>query len=328
MEGLYYESAATTPFHFMSVAPLSGPGNASNPVRGLDYRNIDDFDLGVRYLQLLGVRYFMAYSTDSKSRADGNKNLKLVAEVRDRDKVAPLGWKIYEVRGTAGVAPLEFEPVVVTPHAGTQAECFGRKPTAGERVAELGPWECMAAGWWNDPSSLDRPLAAGGPSSWARVPVSEAASAPRRKLPSTRVTKIRETDDQVSFHVSRPGVPVVVRTSYFPNWEASGAEGPWRLTPNFMVVVPTSHSVTLHYARSGPEIIGIALSVLGVAGLVGLIVWRPRDPRAEAPSDGPDEAPGTDPPDDAPDGADVVTAPDAVEVRDRASEPEQVTGLP
>ncbi len=38
MEGLYYESAATTPFHFMAVAPLSGPGNASNPVRGLDYR--------------------------------------------------------------------------------------------------------------------------------------------------------------------------------------------------------------------------------------------------------------------------------------------------
>ncbi len=54
MEGLYYESSATTPFHFMAVAPLSGPGNASNPVRGLDYRTIDDFNLGVRYMQLLG----------------------------------------------------------------------------------------------------------------------------------------------------------------------------------------------------------------------------------------------------------------------------------
>ena len=34
MEGLYYESSATTPFHFMAVAPLSGPGNASNPSAG------------------------------------------------------------------------------------------------------------------------------------------------------------------------------------------------------------------------------------------------------------------------------------------------------
>ena len=85
MEGLYYESAATTPFHFMAVAPLSGPGNASNPVRGLDYRTIADFDLGVRYLQLLGVRYYMAYSTEAKTHADANPNLQAVAQVRDRD---------------------------------------------------------------------------------------------------------------------------------------------------------------------------------------------------------------------------------------------------
>ncbi|GIT76663.1 MAG: hypothetical protein Ct9H300mP31_11940 [Acidimicrobiaceae bacterium] len=27
------------------------------------------------------------------------------------------------------------------------------------------------------------------------------------------------------------GVPVLVRTSYFPNWEVEGALGPWRATP-------------------------------------------------------------------------------------------------
>ncbi len=69
--------------------------------------------------------------------------------------------------------------------------------------------------------------------------------------------------------MSRTGVPVVVKTSYFPNWEASGANGPWRLTPNLMVVVPTSRSVTLHYARSGPEWLGIFLTLIGIAGVVG-----------------------------------------------------------
>jgi hypothetical protein len=89
------------------------------------------------------------------------------------------------------------------------------------------------------------------------------------------VSDIRETDDSVSFRVSRTGVPVAVRTSYYPNWEAKGADGPWRLTPNFMVVVPTSRSVTLHFTRSGPERLGIALTGVGVVGLVGLVVWRP-----------------------------------------------------
>ncbi len=292
MEGLYYESAATTPFHFMAVAPLSGPGNASNPVRGLDYRTIVDFDLGVRYLQLLGVRYYMAYSPEAKARADENANLHLVARVRDRDGVAPLGWSIYEVRNQATVAPLRFEPVVVTPHAGTQSQCFGRPIPQGQHDPELGPWECTAARWWDDPTALDRPLAAGGPPSWERVPASHANTAPRRRLPAVKVSNVHETDNSVSFNVSRTGVPVVVRTSYFPNWEASGADGPWRLTPNFMVVVPTSRSVTLHYARSAPEIIGIGLSVVGVAGLVGLVVWRPRDPETEGRPHDSEDTPG------------------------------------
>jgi hypothetical protein len=91
-------------------------------------------------------------------------------------------------------------------------------------------------------------------------------------------------------------VPVVVRTSYFPNWQASGAEGPWRLTPNFMVVVPTSRSVTLSYARSGPEVIGITLSVAGFVGLIGLVLWRPRDPDGVRPPPDASEPTATGPP--------------------------------
>lgn len=299
MEGLYYESAATTPYQFMTVAPLSGPGNASNPVRGLDYRSLEDFDLGVRYLRLLGVRYYMAYSTEAKGRAATNPGLRLVDQVPDRDGAAPSGWDIYEVRGAKTVAPLRYEPIVVDAKAGPQSECFGRRPIKGQSNPTLGAWECLAAGWWNDPAALDRPLAAGGPASWARVAASRADTAPRRRLPAVKVSDIHDTDDSISFHVSRTGVPVVVKTSYFPNWEADGANGPWRLTPNLMVVVPTARSVTLHYARSGPEWLGIFLTVVGIGGLVGLVIWRPRRPESEPdPIPDPDPPAGFDPPAD------------------------------
>ncbi len=300
-------------------------------MRGLDYRSIEDFDLGVRYMQMLGVRYYMAYSTEAKSNADANPDLRQVAELKDHDGVPPSGWKVYEVEDFATVAPLEFEPIVVTPHAGTQAECFGRAPVTGERTAELGPWECMAAGWWNDPNALDRPLAAGGPASWKRVPASKTKSAPKTSLPKVTVTDIHQTDSSVSFHVSRTGVPVVVRTSYYPNWQASGADGPWRLTPNFMVVVPTSKTVTLNYARSGPEIVGIALSVFGVVGLGGLIFWRPRDPDDEPADPGPDETPGAGPPERADDwsetGAEVPSGTAGPEPAGVAGEEPQVPGV-
>jgi hypothetical protein len=319
MEGLYYESAATTPYHFMAVAPLSGPGNASNPVRGLDYRSLEDFDLGVRYMRLLGVRYYMAYSTEAKQRAAVNAGLRLVDQVPDRDGVAPSGWDIYEVRHSATVGPLRYEPIVVDAKAGTQSHCFGRRPIKGQKDPVLGAWECLAAGWWNDPAALDRALAAGGPESWARVAPAQADSAPRRRLPEVKVSEIHETDDSVSFHVSRTGVPVVVRTSYFPNWKASGANGPWRLTPNLMVVVPTSRSVTLHYARSGPEWLGIFLTLVGVGGLVGLVIWRPRRP-VSAPDPDPDPGP--------PAGFDLPESPEREAFPEQPSEPDEAPALP
>ena len=66
---------------------------------------------------------------------------------------------------------------------------------------------------------------------------------------------------------------MIVRESYYPNWRAHGASGPYRATPNFMVVVPTSKDVSLTFDRSGVEWFGIMLTVLGLLGL-GAIGWR------------------------------------------------------
>jgi len=59
-----------------------------------------------------------------------------------------------------------------------------------------------------------------------------------------------------------------VKVSYFPNWQAFGAEGPWRVTPNLMLVVPTSHDVTLHYGTSPANFVGLVLTGLGLVALV------------------------------------------------------------
>ena len=110
MEGLYYESSGTTPYHFMAVSTLEGPGNASNPVRGLDYRDISDFDLGVEYLRMLGVRYYLAYSSAGAAKADANTGLRKVATVPDTDGKPPQGWAIYEVADVPLVQPLPASP--------------------------------------------------------------------------------------------------------------------------------------------------------------------------------------------------------------------------
>ena len=66
MEGLLFESSATTPYHFLNQAELSaGP---SEPEVGLPYGPLN-VTLGVQHLQLLGVKYFMAETPQVEQEA-------------------------------------------------------------------------------------------------------------------------------------------------------------------------------------------------------------------------------------------------------------------
>ena len=66
-----------------------------------------------------------------------------------------------------------------------------------------------------------------------------------------------------------------MKISYFPNWHVSGATGPYRVSPNLMVVVPTSHHVTLTYGNTSWGWWGnIITDFTAVAAAVAL--WRRR----------------------------------------------------
>ncbi len=325
MEGLYFESSATTSFHFLTVSELAQ--SPSNPVRGLAYgTNSDptDFALGVKHLQMLGVSYLMLFSPQSEAMAASQPDLSLIATVPDLDGAPPKGWKIYRVSYPDEASPLvtglSVEPVVATVHAGNYKQCWGQAWTdTSTPIPKLGPWECAAAPWFMDASQLDKYWVASGPKSWKHIDIKQLAHTTETPIQPTQVSDIHEDPSTISFHVSDLGKPVLVRTSYFPNWKAHGASGPYRVAPNLMVVVPTSHDVKLTYGLTAVDWLGRLGTVVGLAGLGGLFAWKglaqyraTGDP--EAPGDG-DGGGGTPPVDgDRPDGEGVEDdAPDAEE---------------
>ena len=267
MEGLYFESSATTPYHFLSAAKLSKA--PSNPQRGLPYQSLD-VDAGVRDLQLLGARYYLAFSPDAVTQAMANPNLREVATTGR--------WHVYEIAGSELVTPLPFEPAVLE---GVSDQHEG--------------WLDASVKWFSDPSRREVPLANDGPDDWYRVRVRsvegqsvggqppqvgstvEIPPAPLETAPPTEVRNIKVGDHSLSFDVDRPGSPVLVKVSYFPNWKASGAEGPWRITPNLMVVVPTSTHVSLRFAYTPVDVLGWLLTLAGI----GLVVLFARQGRVD-----------------------------------------------
>ena len=211
---------------------------------------------------MLGIRYYMAQSDTAKGLADVHPSLRLVADIPDRDQIAPLGWKVYEVQDAPLVEPLQYTPVVVADQGSSGWQQSGSR------------W---LTDWFNDPEALDRLLVADGPREWARADAADARGvAFGDQLPEVTVSDVREREQSVSFRVSRTGVPVLVKTSYYPNWKVSGAKGVYRASPNFMVVVPTSEAVTLRFERAGVDWLGILLTLFGLVALVPLARWKPR----------------------------------------------------
>lgn len=238
MEGLYFESSTTTPYHFLNQSALSE--SPSRAQRNMPYTDFD-IGLGVRQLQLMGVRYYMA-SSDLAVRSAGAH--------RDLTEVATSGpWTVFEVSDAPLVEPLENEPVVRT--------------DVHDAVHE---WIPATAPWFQAPGQWELFWASSGPENWQRT--DDPSSAERRAMPQVEVANIESGTDWVRFEVSEVGTPILVKVSYFPNWEVDGAEGPWRVTPNLMVVIPTDTTVELTYGRAPVEFAGWALTGIGVVLVV------------------------------------------------------------
>lgn len=267
MEGLFFESSMTTPYHFVMQTELSE--SPSSAQRDMPYNGFN-MNLGVQHLQLMGVRYYMATSQQA---------IQAAREHPDLTETATSGpWEIFEVADSEVITPLSYEPAVLS----------GVGHGAGEWLEEprdqQGRFYGPSVEWFLNPAAWDVPLSLGGPDEWQRIEPDQVPDS--RRVTPTQVSDVDVGRDTISFGVDRVGSPVLVKASYFPNWQVSGAEGPWRVTPNLMVVVPTENQVELSYGRTSVEWLAYALTTLGVVGLVLLSrrgVYRFTDP-PEKPS--------------------------------------------
>ena len=262
MEGLFFEAAGSTPYHFITAAAMSK--QSSNPVRELRYDN-NDAALGVRYMQELGVKYFMGFTPEAIAQASQQEGLTEVA------RSGP--WVVYRVANSDVVTPLAVQPVV--------ANISSSNPR--ERWLEVG------TSWFQNPEVWTTPIADNGPSEWQRVDVvvdesqreGEPNSNNRRvdvvkpavaltpvPLDPVVVSNVDIGEESVKFSVDKIGVPVLVRVSYFPNWKVDGAKGPYRVAPNMMVVIPTSTNVSMHFGWNLRDYVAYLLSFAGIAWIV------------------------------------------------------------
>ncbi|MHB1988717.1 MAG: glycosyltransferase [Acidimicrobiales bacterium] len=256
-DGIYFESSTTTPFHFLDVSEVSQNGEAPDPVAGLNYPGFNLPD-GIRHLQLMGVRYFLAMSPPVEAIANLDPALVRLGSAPsfpgpyNKLPVKHPHVVLYLIKHSRLVVPLSHLPEV--------------------EKTDQQQWLDTNLRWYENEQYWPTLLARSGPTTWPRAHPGDLVP-PSRSVPTgkTTISDIHTSAESVSFDVSRTRVPVLVKIPYFPNWVTTGAEGPYEVSPNLMAVLPTSPHVTLTYGTSTADWEGKLASLVGVVGLGAMI---------------------------------------------------------
>ena len=252
-DGVLVDSSMTAPAMGMTKSMVSTTVERLLP--GRPQFELDIAGEGAKRMQAMGIRYYLTHGGQPATDAATSKLLTLIARAGT--------WEIWEVNKGVPVASLANLPAVF-------------EPTLSDS-----DWESLSTRYFTTPSFTTVPITQSGSSSWPKA--SLTALPQQTGTEPAGVFDIRLNDGRVTFSVQKVGKPVVVRLSAFPGWSVVGAEGPYRATANYMVVVPTSTTVTLTKGRTTIDWIAIISALLGLGLAVGVVVFRVLQSRGGAP---------------------------------------------
>ncbi len=244
LEGTVFESSVSSVF-VVTVLQAEISLQPSCPLRGYRCPPMN-FTNAAFHSKAFNVKHLILTSDKAKKMAEDSGMYRLVRSV----PIFGLGSiGIYEVLSHGGnyVEVPENEPVIVV----------------------TDDWHSVSLKWFKNTSLLNTPLILTKDESLAaelnleQVPQS-LENLPHKPLPTNCIIDETVEDERIKFTTNCIGVPHIIKNSYFPNWEAYGAKGPYLVSPAMMMVIPTGQEVTLEYRMDALDYSGLFLTVLGL----------------------------------------------------------------
>ena len=101
--------------------------------------------------------------------------------------------------------------------------------------------------------------------------------------PQAQVRLISMERERLSFETNAPGVPHLIRMTYHPRWRSLSGEAIYLTEPSFMLIIPKGNLVELEYGWSWGNVVGMIFTLTGLLVLgAGLARRLPQWSRAEA----------------------------------------------
>ena len=246
MEGLYFDSSITTPFHFIAVSGLAE--RPSNPVGGLRYIN-NQFEKGQEYLEELGVDYFISYTDSITNKSLESDKLTLLFS---SDPFTVFGIKSDKVE-LVDQKLVRFEKTTF----------IERTVSSILRNTEITNF--FDTSYINFDNLESQRIIEIGNSGYEQLETSSE---------EVKITNLKMTPETIAFKTNKPNKLHIIKISYFPNWQIQNGSGPYRISPSFMAVVPFSENVELRFETTRVEKYSFYTSLFSLILFLGLIKKR------------------------------------------------------
>jgi hypothetical protein len=265
MEGTLMESAFTAPYHFVNQAELSV--QPSHAIIGVPYppRNTED---GLTHLAFMNTPYLMTVSPEVTEEVKADPRADLIAEIGE--------VSIFRVSGSRGYVEV------------------ARNMPLKVRTED---WRDTIVPWYKEVDALSVPIiwdrGEPGLDEFPEIQPTEVSAPPKAPLgESGEVISETIENDRITFETTAIGQPHVVKVSYFPNWKVEGADGPYVVSPSFMMVIPRQREVVLSYGSTLSNTVGKILTFLGWVIVAAVLVWDVRRRRLRDRPQGLDQGQG------------------------------------
>lgn len=216
-----------------------------------------------KHLELFNVKHFIARWDTTRNAMHEHKDWRYIGR---EDQ-----WELFELMSHDG-------SYVVTPDY---------MPIAIEMQPEVMDWKTAGLEWIYNISSINNhfiilPHGTHAPEGMTTIdarryldimaqkdigPINALAPS---KLPDAQIVVLQYTDSIIEFTTTKPGIPHIIKTTWYPNWKAENGEQIFMITPCFMMIVPTNSHVRICYGRTASDTAGLSLSAAGLILLLAI----------------------------------------------------------
>lgn len=246
-EGLLVESSLTAPYHYINQSELSMKPRGTVAGWKVPERN---YEAAIKHLKYFNITYIMASSPEVISDLNNDNSVVFL------NKIEP--YFFYEITG-------EHNYVEILPNM-------------PYRFNPEDNWTWDIKEWYLNTDNMDNPVIYDDGSEEIRkfteITKDDLGSVGSNPIaePPGKIISEEVQREKIEFETTGIGQPHLIKVSYFPNWHATGAEGPYLVSPSLMLVFPTQQKVTLCYGMTYANKLGVALTILGFAIILVVLI--------------------------------------------------------